>query len=96
MMPARITEAGRRMAQLGAHPRLAAMLLAAETDAEAALAADLAALLEERDPLRASPTGGRRCARRDARRHGVDTAPAGGPAGGREIRPTLPSHCRHH
>jgi ATP-dependent helicase HrpB len=47
-----ITEAGRRMALLGAHPRLAAMLLAAETPGEAALAADLAALLEERDPLR--------------------------------------------
>ena len=43
---------GRRMARLGAHPRLAAMLLAAETPGEAALAADLAALLEERDPLR--------------------------------------------
>ena len=48
----RITDAGRRMASLGAHPRLAAMLLAAETPAEGALAADLAALLEERDPLR--------------------------------------------
>jgi len=49
----RITETGRRMAALGAHPRLAAILLAAETPAEKALAADLAALLEERDPLRA-------------------------------------------
>lgn len=49
----RITESGRRMAQLGAHPRLAAMLLAAETPGQGALAADLAALLEERDPLRA-------------------------------------------
>ncbi|HUZ64644.1 MAG TPA: ATP-dependent helicase HrpB, partial [Acetobacteraceae bacterium] len=49
----RITEAGRRMAALGAHPRLAAMMLAAEGPGEAALAADLAALLEERDPLRA-------------------------------------------
>ncbi len=49
----RITDSGRRMAQLGAHPRLAAMLLAAETPGHAALAADLAALLEERDPLRA-------------------------------------------
>lgn len=49
----RITELGRRMAQLGAHPRLAAMMLAAETPGEAALAAELAALLEERDPLRA-------------------------------------------
>lgn len=47
-----ISETGRRMAGLGAHPRLAAMLLAAETAAEGALAADLAALLEERDPLR--------------------------------------------
>jgi ATP-dependent helicase HrpB len=48
----RLTEAGRRMGQLGAHPRLAAMMLAAVGQGEAALAADLAALLEERDPLR--------------------------------------------
>jgi ATP-dependent helicase HrpB len=54
----KITETGRSMARLGAHPRLAAMLLAAETDAEAALAAALAALLEERDPLRGSPLRG--------------------------------------
>jgi ATP-dependent helicase HrpB len=47
-----VTEAGRRMAQLGSHPRLAAMMLAARDPAERALAADLAALLEERDPLR--------------------------------------------
>ncbi len=49
----RITERGRRMARLGAHPRLSAMMLAAESPPEAALACDLAALLEERDPLRA-------------------------------------------
>jgi ATP-dependent helicase HrpB len=48
----RITSTGRDMARIGAHPRLAAMLLAAETDGQAALAADIAALLEERDPLR--------------------------------------------
>jgi ATP-dependent helicase HrpB len=48
-----ITPTGRRMAGLGAHPRLGAMLLTADTDADAALACDLAALLEERDPLRA-------------------------------------------
>jgi ATP-dependent helicase HrpB len=48
----RVTDAGRRMISLGAHPRLAAMMLAAETPGEAALAADIAALLEERDPLR--------------------------------------------
>ena len=50
----RITETGRAMARLGATPRLGAMLLAARTPAEQALAADLAALLEERDPLRAA------------------------------------------
>jgi len=48
----RITPQGRRMAGLGAHPRLAAMMLAADGASQAALAADLAALLEERDPLR--------------------------------------------
>ncbi len=47
-----ITELGGRMARLGAHPRLAAMMLAADTKSEAARAADIAALLEERDPLR--------------------------------------------
>jgi ATP-dependent helicase HrpB len=48
----RITSLGREMAQLGAHPRLAAMMLSAGDDAARSLAADLAALLEERDPLR--------------------------------------------
>lgn len=49
----RITPMGRRMARLGAHPRLARMMAAAEGEGERALAADLAALLEERDPIRA-------------------------------------------
>ncbi|WP_236685931.1 ATP-dependent helicase HrpB [Pseudoxanthomonas suwonensis] len=48
----RITAAGRRMLALGTHPRLAAMLLAARNPREQALAADLAALVEARDPLR--------------------------------------------
>ncbi len=48
----RISPAGQRMASLGAHPRLAAMMLAAATPEEAARAADIAALLEERDPMR--------------------------------------------
>jgi ATP-dependent helicase HrpB len=48
----RITPLGRRMALLGAHPRLSAMMLSAETAGQAALAASLAAILEERDPLR--------------------------------------------
>ena len=47
-----LTGLGRRMASLGAHPRLAAMMLAADTPETGALAADLAALLEERDPMR--------------------------------------------
>lgn len=47
-----ITGPGRRMLALGTHPRLAAMLLSAATPAAQALAADLAALLEARDPLR--------------------------------------------
>jgi ATP-dependent helicase HrpB len=50
-----ITALGRRMSALGAHPRLAAMMMAARTPSEGALACDLAALLEERDPLRAGP-----------------------------------------
>jgi ATP-dependent helicase HrpB len=48
----RITAAGRAMARIGSHPRLAAMMLAAGSPESAALAADIAALLEERDPLR--------------------------------------------
>ena len=42
---------GRRMLALGTHPRLAAMLLASTSDAERALACDLAALIEARDPM---------------------------------------------
>ena len=48
----RITAMGRAMARMGTHPRLARMLLAARDEGEKALAADLAALLEERDPIR--------------------------------------------
>ncbi|MSP28946.1 MAG: ATP-dependent helicase HrpB [Acetobacteraceae bacterium] len=48
----RITDTGRRMVVLGAHPRLAAMMLAAGSAEEAALAATLAAILEERDMFR--------------------------------------------
>ena len=46
-----ITVLGKRMSSLGAHPRLAAMMLAAQ-GAQAARACDIAALLEARDPLR--------------------------------------------
>ncbi len=48
----RVTADGRRMAALGAHPRLARMLLASQETDTAATACALAALLGERDPLR--------------------------------------------
>lgn len=50
-----ITALGKRMVGLGTHPRLAAMLCAAKTIPERVTAACLAALLEERDPLRSRP-----------------------------------------
>ncbi len=47
-----ITPRGKRMLALGTHPRLAAMLLSAGEGDDRALACDLAALVEARDPLR--------------------------------------------
>ena len=47
-----ITALGQRMLALGTHPRLAAMLLSARGEEDRALACDLAALVEARDPLR--------------------------------------------
>ncbi len=54
-----ITARGRRMLALGAHPRLAAMLLASDDPARIALACDLAALIEARDPLLSKGVRGR-------------------------------------
>ncbi len=84
----RISGLGRRMVRLGAHPRLAAMMLAAGGEAEAALAAELAAILEERDPLpgpeapaditlRLGAPSLRRAAAQYRRRLRVAAAPAG-------------------
>jgi len=47
----RITPFGRKLLALGTHPRIAAMLCAASGE-DAALACDIAALLEARDPLK--------------------------------------------
>ena len=47
----RITAHGKQLASLPCHPRIAQMLLKSETDAHKALAADIAAILEERDIL---------------------------------------------
>lgn len=47
----RITPHGKELHQLPCHPRIAHMLLKAKVDGVVALAADIAALLEERDPM---------------------------------------------
>jgi ATP-dependent RNA helicase HrpB len=52
----RITPHGRALAQLGAHPRLAHMLQKSVPLGAARLACDLAAVLSERDILRAAPS----------------------------------------
>ena len=51
----RVTPAGRAMATLGLHPRLAHMITCAVGDRDRALACTLAALLDERDVLRGRP-----------------------------------------
>jgi ATP-dependent helicase HrpB len=47
----KITAHGKRMQQLPCHPRIAHLLLIAEEEGMSALATDIAAILEERDPL---------------------------------------------
>jgi len=51
----RITKAGREMAALGAHPRLAHMLLRGRELEFGRLASEIAALIEERDVLKSPP-----------------------------------------
>ena len=65
-----ITPHGRDLAALPCHPRVAQMLLKADSLERRALAADLAALLEEKDPLDIPEAGAyiRLKALRDARR----------------------------
>ncbi len=53
----RITAFGRELLALGTHPRLAAMLKAPRDPSERALACDLAALIEARDPIRERSDG---------------------------------------
>lgn len=47
----RITALGRRMAQLPCHPHISKMMVEAESPSLRALACDVAAILEEKDPL---------------------------------------------
>ncbi len=48
-----VTQWGRKLSKLPCHPRIARMLLMAETKVRQALAADIAALIEEKDPMAA-------------------------------------------
>jgi ATP-dependent helicase HrpB len=54
-LDARATDHGRQMAALPLHPRLAHMLVAANSRGQGSLACDLAALLSERDVVRFEP-----------------------------------------
>jgi ATP-dependent helicase HrpB len=72
-----ITAHGRRMAQLGAHPRLAHMMLRAIPLGLGGLACELAALLGERDFLRGGPPNADVRLRLDALRGGKAAAAAG-------------------
>ncbi|MCQ2322677.1 MAG: ATP-dependent helicase HrpB [Bacteroidales bacterium] len=49
-----ITETGRKMSKMPSHPRISKMLISAENDRKNALAADIAAVLEEKDQLSSS------------------------------------------
>lgn len=49
-----ITEIGKMLSKMPCHPRISKMLVAAKNDRMKALAADIAAVLEERDPLSSS------------------------------------------
>ena len=46
-----ITSLGKKMAQLPCHPRISRMILSAKTPIQKSLACDIAALLEEKDPM---------------------------------------------
>lgn len=50
-----ITPHGRRLSKMPCHPRMAQMMTAAATPAQSCLAADIAAILEEKDPLSRRP-----------------------------------------
>lgn len=47
----RLTPTGRQLASIPAHPRIAKMLLVADNDAQRKMACDIAAILDERDPM---------------------------------------------
>lgn len=63
-----ISEHGRALEKLSCHPRIARMLIEAGTDRLKALAADIAAILEEKDPLSLEEDGASLAARVEALR----------------------------
>ena len=76
----RITAHGRAMSALGVHPRMAHLLLMARARDMAAIACDVVAVLEERDPVRASDarlTDPDLALRVDVLRHGRRVLPIG-------------------
>ncbi len=82
---ARVTASGRRMLALGTHPRLAAMALSAASGEDRALAADLIALIESRDPFRGEAT---RDERIDARWRALAAFRARGASRSRDVSST--------
>lgn len=54
----KITPHGRKLASIACHPRIAEMMVTAQSPAQKSLAADIAALLEEKDPLANDATAG--------------------------------------
>ncbi|MBR4585548.1 MAG: ATP-dependent helicase HrpB [Bacteroidales bacterium] len=76
----RITPHGRALAALPCHPRIAQLLLRAADPAEQALAADIATLLEEKDPLAAATDDAALTTRLDALR-AARRGPAGAASG---------------
>ena len=76
----RITAHGRAMSALGVHPRMAHLLLMARARDMAAIACDVVAVLEERDPVRATDarlTDPDLALRVDVLRHGRRVLPIG-------------------
>ncbi|MCQ2111388.1 MAG: ATP-dependent helicase HrpB [Bacteroidaceae bacterium] len=70
-----ITAHGRRLSGMPCHPRIAQMLVGAGSEQEKALAADIAAIIEEKDPmaeLSEPELGTRLLALRRSRAHGGD------------------------
>ncbi|MGL4293922.1 MAG: ATP-dependent helicase HrpB, partial [Bacteroidales bacterium] len=75
----KITPYGKKMHALACHPRLAHMLLSAEHIGQVSLAADIAALLEERDPMSYEEAGADICLRLQKMREYRKSRPAYSP-----------------